>query len=41
MLRHIGLNINSSEDVEYFYKNVLGFELIDEYYLHPSIVKLF
>ncbi|HHW59888.1 MAG: VOC family protein [Bacteroidales bacterium] len=41
MLRHIGLNINSSEDVEYFYKNVLGFELIDEYYLHPSIVKTF
>jgi len=41
MLRHIGININSSDEVENFYQNVLGFELIGEYYLHPSIAKTF
>ncbi|MDI3544803.1 MAG: hypothetical protein PWQ43_453 [Rikenellaceae bacterium] len=41
MLRHIAININSSDEVENFYQNVLGFELIGEYYLHPSIAKTF
>jgi len=40
MLRHIGININSSDEVENLSK-CFRFELIGEYYLHPSIAKLF